>query len=141
MHPHFFFPWFPGTLGVILLICCVLPYFLPTIIAFARNKDNAGGIFALNFFLGWTFIGWIASLIWALSANNRPTVIVNNTGPVYPQPPPSDYQHAARQTNPTLRPKSTTPQEKIDQLRQLKQLLDEGAITLEEFNSQKAAIL
>jgi hypothetical protein len=115
MHHHFFFPWFPGTLGVILLFCCILPYFLPTIIAFARNKDNAVGIFVLNFFLGWTFIGWIASLIWALSSNTRPIVNVYNTGPVYPPPPgqyyppesyPSDYQQAARQTNPTIRPKS-----------------------------------
>jgi hypothetical protein len=115
MHPHFFFPFWHGTLGMIFLVFCIIPYFLPTIIAFARKKDNAGGIFALNFFLGWTFIGWIASLIWALSSNPRPTVNVYNMGPVYPPPPgssytpesyPQDYQPANRQTNPTIRPKS-----------------------------------
>src|ERR1700677_4724816 len=72
MQHHFFFPWFPGMLGTFLLVFCIIPYFLPTIIAFARKKDNAGGVFALNFFLGWTFIGWIASLIWGLSSNTRP---------------------------------------------------------------------
>ena len=116
MQHHFFFPWFPGMLGTFLLVFCIIPYFLPTIIAFARKKDNAGGVFALNFFLGWTFIGWIASLIWALSSNTRPTVIVNNVYPPHPGPsyPPesyqsepyqSDYQPAGRQTNPTIRPK------------------------------------
>lgn len=112
MYHHFFFPFWHGTLGMIFLIFCIIPYFLPTIIAFARKKDNAGGVFALNFFLGWTFIGWIAALIWALSSNTRPTVIVNNVYPPSPGPsyPPesyqSDYQQAARQTNPTIRPKS-----------------------------------
>jgi len=114
MHHHFFFPFFPGALGAILLFCCIIPYFLPTIIAFARKKDNAGGVFALNLFLGWTFIGWIASLIWALSSNNRPTVNNYYTGPIYPPTPgpsyppesyQSDYQPAGRQTNPTIRPK------------------------------------
>ena len=114
MQHHLFFPWFPGTFGMIFLIFCIIPYFLPTIIAFARKKDNAGGIFALNFLLGWTFIGWIASLIWALSSNTRPTVNVYNMGPVYPPPSsssyppesyPQDYQPVSRQTNPTIRPK------------------------------------
>jgi hypothetical protein len=34
-----------------------------------------------------------------------------------------------------------TQQDKIDQLRQLKQLLDEGVLTEAEFNRQKASIL
>jgi Superinfection immunity protein len=31
-------------------------YFLPSIIALARNKRDTLAIFLLNFFLGWTFI-------------------------------------------------------------------------------------
>jgi len=38
-------------------------YFLPTIVG--RKKKNATAIFVLNFFLGWTFIGWLIALIWA----------------------------------------------------------------------------
>jgi hypothetical protein len=41
-------------------------YFLPAIIAFARRKRDTGGILLLNFFLGWTAIGWVIALVWAL---------------------------------------------------------------------------
>jgi hypothetical protein len=41
-------------------------YFLPAIIAFARSKRDAGAILVLNFFLGWTAIGWVIALVWAL---------------------------------------------------------------------------
>ena len=144
MFHHHFFPFLPGVLGWTIIVVCLIPYFLPTIIAMMRNNPNAGGIFAVNFLLGWTFIGWVACLIWSLS-ETRTTVIVNNTPPQnyssptnYPPPP----TYPTRQTDPTLRRTAPTdPQDKINQLRQLKQLLDEGALTEEEFNKQKAAIL
>jgi hypothetical protein len=41
-------------------------YFLPTIIAFARNKRDVISILVLNLLLGWTLIGWVISLVWAL---------------------------------------------------------------------------
>ncbi|MBV8207850.1 MAG: superinfection immunity protein [Acidobacteria bacterium] len=44
-------------------------YFLPAIVAFARGKGDALAILALNFFLGWTAIGWVIALIWALKAD------------------------------------------------------------------------
>jgi hypothetical protein len=37
---------------------------------------------ALNFFLGWTGIGWVLALIWALAANPNPHVIVIENGRV-----------------------------------------------------------
>jgi Superinfection immunity protein len=40
-------------------------YFLPFIVALARSKRDVLGIFLLNFFLGWTVIGWVVALIWA----------------------------------------------------------------------------
>ncbi|MBD0255309.1 MAG: superinfection immunity protein [Cytophagales bacterium] len=52
-----------------LLILLTL-YFLPTLIA--RDKKGAAGIFLLNFFLGWTFIGYIFALLWALAADPKP---------------------------------------------------------------------
>ena len=117
----------------------LFPYFLPTIIAVVRRKASSFGIFMLNLFLGWTFIGWIGALIWALSADRQPTIIVNNppysSAPPPPPPPPRNSY-----TNVTMR-KPVTQQDKIDQLRQLKQLLDEGALTEDEFNRQKAEIL
>jgi hypothetical protein len=45
-------------------------YFLPFAIAFYKNRVNTGAIFALNLFLGWTLIGWVISLVWALKAEH-----------------------------------------------------------------------
>lgn len=120
----------------------LFPYFLPTIIAVLRRKSSAIGIFFLNLFLGWTFIGWIGALIWALTSDRQPTIIVNNAAPPYAPPPPYSPPPASHTyTNVTIRKPAATQQDKIDQLRQLKQLLDEGALTEEEFNRQKAEIL
>ena len=52
---------FLSSLFWFLLIIFV--YFLPSIAG--SKKKNAGAIFILNLFLGWTFIGWIIALIWA----------------------------------------------------------------------------
>lgn len=40
-------------------------YFLPSIVAYKCKKKNTDAIFVLNFFLGWTFIGWVIALVWA----------------------------------------------------------------------------
>jgi hypothetical protein len=42
-------------------------YFTPSLIGFSKNKKNSGAIFALNFLLGWTVIGWIGAFIWSLT--------------------------------------------------------------------------
>jgi hypothetical protein len=44
-------------------------YFLPTIIAFARSKRDTTSILLLNFFLGWTMIGWVVALVWAVKTD------------------------------------------------------------------------
>jgi hypothetical protein len=49
-----------------LITLLSLFYFLPFAIAFYRKRINTGAIFALNLFLGWTLIGWVFSLVWAL---------------------------------------------------------------------------
>jgi hypothetical protein len=63
---------------VLVLLVFVVPYFIPTIIAATRHKQNTGAIFALNLFLGWTVIGWVVSLVWALVQDN-PRVVVSYT--------------------------------------------------------------
>jgi hypothetical protein len=42
-----------------------LMYFLPSVVAFARNKRDTTSIVLLNFFLGWSVIGWVIALVWA----------------------------------------------------------------------------
>jgi cation transport ATPase len=43
-------------------------YFLPTIVG--ARKANSGAIFALNLFLGWTFLGWVIALVWACTKDS-----------------------------------------------------------------------
>lgn len=54
-----------GTLT--LLAAAFVIYFLPSILGW--NKRNAAAIIALNLFLGWTFIGWVAAFIWSLTVD------------------------------------------------------------------------
>jgi hypothetical protein len=53
------------TLSVLALI-----YFLPTIVAANRGHDVAG-VLLLNLFFGWTGIGWLAMMLWALLSAPR----------------------------------------------------------------------
>lgn len=57
----FFFPGFFG-IGFVL-------YFLPSIVALARQKRDLVSILLLNVFLGWTAIGWVIALIWAVKVD------------------------------------------------------------------------
>jgi|GEM_PF-2050226 len=41
-------------------------YFVPVIIAIRRRHRQVVAIAVLNVFLGWTFLGWLGSLVWAL---------------------------------------------------------------------------
>jgi hypothetical protein len=63
-------------------------YFLPTLIAFGRHLWSRGAIALLNLFLGWTFIGWIAALIWAIAAPSPYAVYGHPPYPPYPPYPP-----------------------------------------------------
>lgn len=54
--------------GVALLaLLCFGPvaYFLPTMKACYVKHHNSGAIFIINFFLGWTFLGWVVALAMA----------------------------------------------------------------------------
>ena len=48
---------------VLLIGVLIGSYFFPTLIAHGKNKS--GTVFVLNLFLGWTLIGWVATLVWA----------------------------------------------------------------------------
>jgi len=37
-------------------------------VAYGRRHKNADAIFTLDLLLGWTLIGWVAALVWALTA-------------------------------------------------------------------------
>jgi FtsH-binding integral membrane protein len=51
--------------GIVVLLICLVLYFIPAIVG--RSKRNRAAIFALNLLLGWTLIGWVVALVWALT--------------------------------------------------------------------------
>ena len=52
---------------VIMILFLVFTfYFLPMVIASARRTGHKGMIFFINAVFGWTVLGWIAALIWAV---------------------------------------------------------------------------
>src|SRR6267143_3380353 len=64
--------------ALLVVVVSIGIYFIPYILAKQNKKQNAGAIGALNFFLGWTLVGWVVALVWAISKD------VN-----VPQPAPS----------------------------------------------------
>jgi len=53
--------------GFLLLLIMLAIYFIPTWVAYSNKKKNAEAISILNFLLGWTFIGWVIALVWAVT--------------------------------------------------------------------------
>jgi uncharacterized membrane protein len=58
-------------MGVTFIVIMIGLYWVPTILALSNGKTNAGAITALNFFLGWTIIGWVVALVWALTVDPK----------------------------------------------------------------------
>jgi len=56
--------FFPGLFGMGFVL-----YFLPSFVALARQKGDLWSIVLLNFFLGWTAIGWVVALVWAVKVD------------------------------------------------------------------------
>jgi hypothetical protein len=59
---------------MILLLLSLPFYFIPAFIAGCRCHKNGFAIFILNFFTGWTLLGWIAAFIWACVGETRPAL-------------------------------------------------------------------
>lgn len=54
--------------GTVAGLLCI--YFVPAYLG--RHKQNSTAILVLNIFLGWTFIGWVGALVWALTNDVPP---------------------------------------------------------------------
>ena len=68
--------------GLLVILFCGFVYFLPTFMG--RSKRNAGAIFALNLLLGWTLVGWVVALVWAMTVDPAPVVFACVGMPVNP---------------------------------------------------------
>lgn len=54
-------------IGIASLCFLAFLYLIPAYIAFRRGHKNKAGVLILNLALGWTFLGWIIALIWAVA--------------------------------------------------------------------------
>ena len=95
-------------------ICIFIFYFIPTLIANEKKHRNEGAIGLLNFFIGWTFIGWLICLIWA--ETSQEPIKVSNAN-------------------------SNSNNNKYEDLERLQKLKDNGTITEEEFQKEKGKLL
>lgn len=50
-----------------LLFILAFAYCIPSLVAWNRSHHNTSAIVALNMFLGWTVLGWVGALVWALT--------------------------------------------------------------------------
>ena len=60
-----------GIAVLVIYVVAICMYFLPTIIAFRRKVVNAGSVFVINLFLGWSLIGWVVSLAMAVRTKGK----------------------------------------------------------------------
>lgn len=99
---------------MVFAIVILIAYFIPALVAQHRHKKNLSSIVVLNLLLGWTLIGWIVALVWATAKDDQPV--------------PLQSVVAAK---PDI----------VDRIEKLARLHKEGALTEEEFKSQKQAVL
>lgn len=66
--------------GLLLLALAIFLYFIPAIVA--RNKRSFGSVTAINLFLGWTIVGWVVALAWALKDDPPEKIVVHQIAPL-----------------------------------------------------------
>lgn len=55
----------------------IFMYFYPSIVAYRRKTKNRMGILVFNLFLSWSFVAWVAALVWAYcdSVESNPSLV------------------------------------------------------------------
>lgn len=57
-------------------------YFLPTVEAMARGQNNVTQVALVNVFFGWSLLGWVLALVWAVKPQET-----SHQNPLHPLPP------------------------------------------------------
>lgn len=52
--------------SLITLLIALSLYGLPSLVAWQRSHHNLPAILLVNLLLGWTVLGWIGALVWAV---------------------------------------------------------------------------
>lgn len=56
---------------LMVILFCIAIYWYPTMAAFGNRHNDRFSILLVNLFFGWTGIGWIVAVIWAVSGNRE----------------------------------------------------------------------
>ncbi|MCO5257500.1 MAG: superinfection immunity protein [Lentimicrobium sp.] len=99
-------------------------YFLPAIVG--RKHKNVTSIALLNLFLGWTVIGWIVALIWAVSVPNTTGLEQNE-----------QLLKEQRRTNDLL---SKLANSKSEELKVIQQMRMNGTLSEDEYEKLRSRI-
>lgn len=102
--------------GYLFFLVLVGLYFLPSIVGY--SKRNFSGIFLLNLLPGWTMIGWVVALVWAVT-----------------------YEAPQQPNTPVWNNERTPSGNTVDQITKLVSLRNSGAIAEDEYERQKQEIL
>lgn len=58
------------TFWTVALVISVVIYFLPSVVG--NHKRNKWAIFTLNLLAGWTIVGWVVAMVWAVTSEQAP---------------------------------------------------------------------
>lgn len=101
--------------GLVVLLVIVGIYIAPSLIAADRGVSSVWSVVAINVFLGWTLVGWVAALALALrDPKEKPTPV-----PAAP----------------------VNARDEVERLQQLVDLHSRGVLSDEEFASAKSRVL
>jgi Superinfection immunity protein len=101
-------------------------YFLPTIVAVVQHRNNIPAIALINFFLGWSFVGWIVALVMALTKDAQPVQVVHVAQQMtYPpagyDQTPRPYGQARYSDETNIRPVNEPPGSNVQSIEQREQ--------------------
>lgn len=111
-------------------------YLLPTYEAWKRKHPNMAAIALVNVFLGWSLFGWVVATVWAFKTTEPTTVVVQDDTSRH------RWLESRPPGNPVPVPQSPVASVSVaDEIRKLADLRDQGLLTAEEFQAQKALAL
>ena len=107
--------------GVAFGVAVFIAYFLPSFIADYRDCQAKWAIIIVNVLFGFTLVGWVGALVWALVGKTR--------------------ERQAMESAALASAVKTGSTSTADELEKLVALRDRGVISEQEFAAQKAKLL
>ena len=59
---------FSALFALFIILASVALYVLPIIMVIALKRTHVAGVTIVTLLLGWTLLGWVAALAWAVSS-------------------------------------------------------------------------